>query len=99
MSALVQGHARVAAGDSFVPPVRGRDRSKRNSREAGLRIVVSDIQFSAWITQAGLGDALVYHRGLLALDASPHGQTFQGQNRKELGRVARRAWWAAEQGL
>lgn len=99
MSALAQRPARVAAGNSFVPPVRGRDRSKPNSREAGLRIVVSDIQFCAWIAQAGLGDALAYHRGLLALDASPHGQTFQGQNRKELGRVARRVWWAAEQGL
>lgn len=99
MSALAQRPARVAAGNSFVPPVRGRDRSKPNSREAGLRIVVSDIQFCAWIAQAGLGDALAYHRGLLALDASPHGQTFQGQNRKELGRVARRACWAAEQGL
>ena len=99
MSALAQGYARVAAGDSFVPPVRGRDRSKPNSRVAGLRLAVSDIQFCAWIAQAGPGDALVYHRGLLALDASPHGQTFQGQDRKELGRVARRVWWAAEQGL
>ena len=99
MSALAQGYARVAAGDSFVPPVRGRDRSKPNSRVAGLRLAVSDIQFCAWIAQAGPGNALVYHRGLLALDASPHGQTFQGQDRKELGRVARRVWWAAEQGL
>ena len=60
---------------------------------------LTETAFCAWLGQAHPGDALVYHRGLLALDASPHGQTFQGQNRKELGRVARRACWAAEQGL
>ena len=60
---------------------------------------LTETAFCAWIAQAGSGDALIYHRGLLALDASPHGQTFHGQDRKELGRVARRAWWAAEQGL
>ena len=60
---------------------------------------LDEIAFCAWIAQAGPGDALIYNRGLLALDASPHGQTFHGQDRKELGRVARRAWWAAEQGL
>ena len=61
--------------------------------------VLAEAAFCAWLGQARSGDALAYHRGLLALDASPHGQTFQGQNRKELVRVARRAWWAAEQGL
>ena len=60
---------------------------------------LKETAFCAWIAQAGPGDALVYHRGLLALDASLYGQAFQGQDRKELGRVARRAWWAAEQGL
>ena len=70
--------------------------SQSNSR-AMRRL--TETAFCAWIAQAGPGDALVYHRGLLALDASPHGQAFQGQGRKELGLVARRAWWAAEQGL
>ena len=60
---------------------------------------LDEIALCAWVAHAEPGDALVYHRGLLALDASPHGQTFQGQDRKELGRVARRVWWAAEQEL
>ena len=60
---------------------------------------LAETTFCAWLGQAHPGDALVYHRGLLALDASPHGQTFKGQDRKELCRVARRAWWAASQGF
>jgi len=33
------------------------------------------------------------------LDACPDGQTPKSDERRELARVARRAWWAAQQGL
>tara|TARA_B100001105_G_scaffold234008_1_gene208307 strand:- start:340 stop:681 length:342 start_codon:yes stop_codon:yes gene_type:complete len=55
--------------------------------------------FCAWLGQANPGDALVYHRGLLALDAGLNSQTLDSNARRELARVARRAWWVASQGL
>jgi hypothetical protein len=55
--------------------------------------------FCAWLGQARPGDALTYHRGFLALDASISSNEFTDHQRRELNRVARRAWWAATQGL
>jgi hypothetical protein len=63
----------------------------------GLRI--SEIDLCAWLGQAVPGDILEYHRGNLALDASPHNGSLGDQERKEIDRVARRAWWAAERQL
>ncbi len=60
---------------------------------------LTETTFCAWLGQAHPGDALVYHRGVLALDASISSQTPDSDAHRELGRVARRAWWAAEQGL
>ena len=60
---------------------------------------LTETAFCAWLGQVHPGDALVYHRGLLALDASISSQTPDSDARRELCRVARRAWWAAEQGL
>ena len=60
---------------------------------------LKETAFCAWLGQASPGDALVYHRGLLALDASINSQTHKSDARHELARVARRAWWAAKQGL
>lgn len=86
---------------AYEPPVRGRIR--RPHSDAGVRpparLVIDLPQFCAWIAQASSGDFLAYHRGLLALDASIHGDAFKGAPQRELNRVARRAWWAAQQGL
>ena len=60
---------------------------------------LTETAFCAWVGQAHPGAQLVYHRGLLALDASINSQTPKSDARHELARVARRAWWAAEQGL
>ena len=60
---------------------------------------LKETAFCAWVGQAHPGAQLVYHRGLLALDASINSQTPKSDARHELARVARRAWWAAEQGL
>ena len=62
-------------------------------------LLVNATQFCGWIGQASRGDRLEYHRGVLALDASDCSQNFVGHRRRELNRVAHRAWWAAEQGL
>jgi hypothetical protein len=82
-----------------LPPVRGRNRSKPNAQKATPQLLVNAIQFCAWVGQASAGDKLEYHRGLLAMDAGECSQSFEGHRRRELNRVARRAWWAAEQGL
>ncbi len=60
---------------------------------------LKETAFCAWLGQANPGDALVYHRGLLALDVGLNNQILDSNARRELARVARRAWWAASQGL
>jgi hypothetical protein len=60
---------------------------------------LTETAFCAWVGQAHPGAQLVYHRGLLALDASINSQTPKSDARHELARVARRAWWAASQGF
>lgn len=59
----------------------------------------TDTEFCAWIGQAHPGDRLVYHRGVLALDANHDSEAPKTDARRELARVARRARWAAQQGL
>jgi hypothetical protein len=60
---------------------------------------ITEINLCGWIGQAQPGAMLEYHRGLLALDVSPQGKRFSDDDRAELARVARRAWWASEKGL
>jgi hypothetical protein len=52
----------------------------------------TEIEFLGWLGQARRGEAIVYHRGFLAADRScpPN---------RDLNRLAKRALWAAEQGL
>lgn len=69
------------------------------SGQAPAVTVLDAIQFCAWIAQASPGDSLEYHRGLLALDANIDSQTPASDARRELARVARIAWRAAEKGL
>jgi len=69
------------------------------SNSARFVTVLDDIQFCAWLGQASPGDTIEYHRGLLALDANIDSQTPASDARRELARVARIAWRAAEKGL
>ena len=69
------------------------------NRRSVARPAINETAFCAWLGQAHPGAQLVYHRGLLALDASINNQTPRSDARHELARVARRAWWAAQQGL
>jgi hypothetical protein len=64
-----------------------------------IRLRLAEIDFCAWLGQASPDDRLEYHRGFLAMDASQHCATLPDQDRRELDRLARRAWWAAERGL
>ena len=69
-----------------------------NHNAAGV-LRISEIDFCAWLGHAEVDDAIVYHRGFLALDVSSFGRSLSDPERIELCRVARRAWWAAERGL
>ena len=82
MSALSRRCARI--GDDFIPPVRGRNREKHahQSVASARELLIDAIQFCAWIAQASPGDALEYHRGFLALDASIDGQTPKSDERR-----------------
>ncbi len=64
-----------------------------------VRKLLTEIDLCGWVGQAAPGDMLEYHRGFLALDTMPQGTRLAEQERAELARVARRAWWAAERGL
>ena len=64
-----------------------------------IRLRLAEIDFCAWLGQASPDDRLEYHRGFLAMDASQHCATLPDQDRRELDRLARRAWWAAERQL
>ncbi|MFZ5790307.1 MAG: hypothetical protein ACOY3L_06365 [Pseudomonadota bacterium] len=63
------------------------------------RLRLKEIDLCGWIGQAMPGDMLEYHRGFLALDVTEQGTRLAERDRAELVRVARRAWWAAEQRL
>ncbi len=64
-----------------------------------VQLRLAEIEFCAWLGQASPGDTIEYHRGFLAMDASHHYATLPDKERRELGRLARRAWWAAERQL
>lgn len=60
---------------------------------------IAEIAFCGWLGQASPGDMLMYHRGHLGLDVVPQVSRLPAAERAELVRLARRAMWAAEQGL
>ena len=60
---------------------------------------LSEIEFCAWVAQAVPGDRLEYHRGFLVLDTFAMFTRLDDQARAELGTLAGRAFWAAEQGF
>lgn len=56
------------------------------------RILMGEMEFLGWLGQAQPGQAIVYHRGFLAVDR-------RWSARGDLQRLADRAIWAAEHGL
>lgn len=63
------------------------------------RCGITETELCGWLGQAAPGDRLVYHRGFLALDCAPTSGRLLERERGELLRVARRALFAAENGL
>ena len=63
------------------------------------RLQIGEIDLCGCIGHAAPGAVVEYHRGFLALDLVPQVTRLPERDRLELGRVARRAWWAAEQNL
>lgn len=61
--------------------------------------LLTEAQFCAWIGQAAPGATIEYHHGFLAIDTVRTASTLAEADRKELVRLGRRAWWAAEQNL
>lgn len=61
--------------------------------------LLTEAQFCAWIGQSAPGATIEYHRGFLAIDTVRASSTLVEADRKELVRLGRRAWWAAEQNL
>ncbi|WP_210346908.1 hypothetical protein [Aminobacter sp. SR38] len=62
-------------------------------------MLLTEAPFCAWIGQSAPGNLVEYHRGFLAIDTMPACSLLAEADRKELVRLARRAYWAAEKGL
>jgi hypothetical protein len=60
---------------------------------------INDISFFAWVAQAEPGEALVYHRGFLAVDTFGSASPLSPERRSTLRRTADAALRAAEQDL
>ncbi|WP_245624837.1 hypothetical protein [Jannaschia seosinensis] len=70
-------------------PTRGTDTFSR----------IADIDLYAWVAQAEDGDALIYHRGFLVVDADRTVSTLPADRRLAVRGLADAAFRAAEQGL
>ncbi|TCZ63590.1 hypothetical protein [Roseicella aquatilis] len=60
---------------------------------------LTEAMFCTWFGSAVPGDRIVYHRGFLAVDASPLTSIVPDAERRALLRVAERALQLAEDGL
>jgi hypothetical protein len=60
---------------------------------------ISEIELCGWLSQAGPGEAVEYHRGFLGLDRTPIGRPMSLKDRIDLIDVAECARRLAEQGL
>jgi len=69
------------------------------ARGADRDTEITDIDLYAWVAQAEAGEALIYHRGFLVVDADKTVSTLPTERRIALLRVADAAFRAAEQGL
>jgi hypothetical protein len=60
--------------------------------------LLDEAAFCAWFGTAAAGDCIEYWRGFLAIDAGASQSSLQPDDRRQLGRVAARAFRLAEQG-
>jgi len=60
---------------------------------------LDEIALCAWVAHAEPGDALVYHRGLLAIDRGPPGQPFLSPEARGVAKTGSMAMKLAELGF
>ena len=60
--------------------------------------MLDDASLGAWFGAAAVGDRIEYWRGYLAIDANATQSGLEPDDRRQLGRVAARAFRLAEQG-
>src|SRR3954454_11308903 len=65
---------------------------------APCRPPLTEAALCAWVGQASPGDRIAYHRGFLAIDIGSESRFGTPAQRRELRRVADRAWQLAEVG-
>ncbi len=63
------------------------------------QLLLTEAQFCAWVGQSVPGAVIEYHRGFLAIDTVRASSDLVEPVRKELVRIGRRVWWAAEKNL
>ena len=69
------------------------------TRPAALcRPPLTEAALCVWVGQASTGDQLAYHQGYLAIDTGTESLFGTPADRKELRRVADRAWQLAQEG-
>lgn len=76
-----------------------RRRPKDRAQIIPCRLLMSDVEFLAWVSQAEPGDRLEYHRGFLAVDCDMAVGNLSAPDRKTLGNLAQKARGAFELGL
>ncbi|MFT7595390.1 MAG: hypothetical protein ACI8R4_002718 [Paracoccaceae bacterium] len=76
-----------------------RQRQKDRPAIIPCKLLISDIEFLAWVSQAEPGDRLAYHRGFLAVDCDMAVGNLSAEDRKTLGNLAHKASGAFEVGL
>jgi len=73
--------------------------NKISHKFTAAQLLLTEAQFCAWIGQSAPGTTIQYHCGFLAIDTVRASSDLVEPDRKELVRVGRRAWWAAEKNL
>lgn len=74
-------------------------RSLAHQATAAGRGEITDIDLYAWLAQADAGDALIYHRGFLAVDTDKLISDLPTERRLALRSLGDAAFRAGEQGL
>ncbi len=81
-----------------VASIRRGQLSATAGRTRSSIAILNEAALTAWFGAAAAGDRIEYWRGYLAIDANATASKLEPDDRRELGRVAARAFRLAEQG-
>lgn len=76
----------------------GRGRRTMPAVSPCSSVLLDEAALTAWFSAAAAGDRIEYWRGFLAVDANPTGSKLEPDDRRQLGRIAARAFRLAEHG-